>query len=114
MVGRPRQFDEDEVLEAAMEAFWANGYEATSLSQLMEATGLHKGSLYQAFGDKHSLFLAALERYLGNMRRQKNELVAAAATPLDALRDSAHAMLDIAGPSARAPPPGPRGQPLAA
>jgi TetR/AcrR family transcriptional repressor of nem operon len=96
MVGRPRQFDEDEVLDAAMQAFWSKGYEATSLGDLMAATGLHKGSLYQAFGDKHALFLQALQRYLADMRRHKNECVARAATPLDGLRDAAHSMIDMA------------------
>ncbi|MFQ5548442.1 MAG: TetR/AcrR family transcriptional regulator [Woeseia sp.] len=96
MVGRPREFDPEIVLDAAMQAFWAKGYEATSLSDLMQATGLHKGSLYQAFGDKHALFIQALKRYLGEMRRQKNKLLAGAATPLDGIRAVTHAMLDIA------------------
>ena len=62
--GRPRQFDLDDALRAAMRAFWARGFEATSVCDLVEATGVQKGSLYKAFGDKRSLFLAALERYL--------------------------------------------------
>ena len=66
MVGRPREFDVEQVLEAAMQAFWANGYEGTSLTDLVAATGLMKGSLYQAFGDKHSLFIQTLNRYLQN------------------------------------------------
>ena len=68
MVGRPRQFDEGEVLDAAMQAFWANGYEATSMADLMSVTGLHKGSLYQAFGDKHRLFVASLRNGLWMLR----------------------------------------------
>ena len=64
-MARPREFDEAQVLDQAMEAFWAHGYEATSVADLMEATGLAKGSLYKGFGDKRSLFLRALERYLG-------------------------------------------------
>ena len=56
-VGRPREFDEATVLVAAMEAFWRHGYEATSLADLCRYTGLNKGSLYQAFGDKHQLFM---------------------------------------------------------
>ena len=60
-VGRPREFDEDAVLTAAMDAFWRQGYEATSLSDLCACTGLHKGSLYQAFGGKHELFMKSLE-----------------------------------------------------
>jgi len=79
-----------------MQAFWAKGYEATSLSDLMAATGLHKGSLYQAFGDKHTLFIQALKRYLSDMRRMKSEVIANASTPLDGIRAVAHGMLDIA------------------
>ncbi len=103
MVGRPREFDVDEVLDAAMHAFWARGYEATSLRDLMEATGLHKGSLYQAFGDKHQLFLRALERYLAEMRRQKTEMLATASTPLEALSLTGHAMIEIADADASSP-----------
>lgn len=79
-----------------MEVFWAKGYEATSLADLMEATGLHKGSLYQAFGDKHTLFIQALKRYLSDMRRMKNELILQAETPLDGIRAVTHGMLDFA------------------
>lgn len=96
MVGRPREFDPEIALDAAMQAFWAKGYQATSLSDLMEATGLHKGSLYQAFGDKHSLFIQALKRYLSDMRRMKSKMIAQAATPLEGIRAVAHGMLDIA------------------
>lgn len=46
-----------------MRAFWRYGYEATSLADLCECTGLHKGSLYQTFGDKHQLFMLALNHY---------------------------------------------------
>lgn len=72
-VGRPREFDEQEVLERALAAFWTHGYEATSLMDLVEATGLKKGSLYQAFGDKHSLLLRALDHYLTRGRQHKRE-----------------------------------------
>ena len=47
-----RQFDESEVLEKAMRAFWAHGFEATSLRDLVDCTGLNRGSIYAAFGDK--------------------------------------------------------------
>ena len=63
-VGRPREFEEDRVLDAAMNTFWNQGYEGTSLKDLCSATGLHKGSLYQAFGDKHQLFLKSLKYYM--------------------------------------------------
>lgn len=60
---RPREFDRDEVLDRALELFWTRGYEATSLQDLVNCTGLHRGSIYNAFGDKLTLFLAALDRY---------------------------------------------------
>lgn len=63
MVSRTRAFDTDAVLDAAVGAFWRRGYEATSLADLEEATGLSRSSLYQAFDSKHGLFTAALERY---------------------------------------------------
>ncbi len=66
-MARPREFDIDEALSAATAAFKERGFEATSLTDLMDATGLHKGSLYKAFGSKHELFQKALERYLSNM-----------------------------------------------
>jgi TetR/AcrR family transcriptional regulator, transcriptional repressor for nem operon len=63
-MARLREFDTDAVMEAVINAFWERGYEATSLADLMAATGLQKGSIYKAFGDKHSLFLKALQVYL--------------------------------------------------
>ncbi|NEA35411.1 TetR/AcrR family transcriptional regulator [Streptomyces sp. SID13031] len=62
-MGRPRKFDEAQVLRAARDEFWQKGYAATSLDDLMKATGLGKGSLYGAFGDKHQLFLKVLSTY---------------------------------------------------
>jgi AcrR family transcriptional regulator len=59
--GRPRSFDEDAVLETARGVFWSLGYAATSLDDLAAATGLNRPSLYAAFGDKHALYMRALE-----------------------------------------------------
>ena len=95
MVGRPREFDEEQVLDAAMKAFWANGYESTSLADLVSVTGLHKGSLYQAFGDKHSLFIQTLNRYLQNVRHHKNQILESAATPLGGIRAVLHGFIDM-------------------
>lgn len=63
MSGRPRGFDDEAVIEAAMEVFWSNGYEATSAQDLVERTGLGRGSLYNAFGSKQGLYHEALKRY---------------------------------------------------
>ncbi|MDT5286433.1 MAG: TetR/AcrR family transcriptional regulator, transcriptional repressor for nem operon [Mycobacterium sp.] len=60
---RPRKFDEDTVVAAARDRFWNGGYAATSVDDLTAATGLGKGSLYGAFGDKHALFVRALDGY---------------------------------------------------
>lgn len=62
--GRPREFDIDAAIERAMGVFWSSGYHGTSLPDLLEATKLSRGSLYAAFGDKHGLFLRALDRYI--------------------------------------------------
>jgi TetR/AcrR family transcriptional regulator, transcriptional repressor for nem operon len=62
-MARPRTFDEADVVEAAREQFWTRGYSSTSVDDLTAATGLGKGSLYGAFGDKHSLFVRALDDY---------------------------------------------------
>jgi TetR/AcrR family transcriptional regulator, transcriptional repressor for nem operon len=62
MVG-VKKFDRSAVLERAMTAFWTRGYEATSIDDLVAATGINRGSLYGTFGDKQGLFLAALDHY---------------------------------------------------
>jgi AcrR family transcriptional regulator len=61
--GRPRKFDADEALDRALEVFWRNGYEGASLSELTEAMGINRPSLYAAFGNKEELFRKALDRY---------------------------------------------------
>jgi TetR/AcrR family transcriptional regulator, transcriptional repressor for nem operon len=63
MMARPREFDLDEAVEKARDVFWRQGYHATSITDLTDALGILRGSLYKAFPDKHSLFLAALDVY---------------------------------------------------
>lgn len=63
-MGRPKNFDRDTVLDQAMGVFWKQGYEATSIQNLVDATGINRASMYDCFGDKRGLFRAALERYL--------------------------------------------------
>ncbi len=74
--GRPRKFDTDEVLARARDTFWKYGYSGTSMDQLAAATGLHKPSLYGAFGDKKRLYLAALDNYLAEIRADFAEALA--------------------------------------
>ncbi|CAG9203462.1 TetR family transcriptional regulator [Paraburkholderia tropica] len=80
-MGRPREFDETHVLDAACDAFWARGYEATSTRDLVKATGLTQPSLYNAFGDKRALFLRVLDHYLEQSLRERIARHEAAGTP---------------------------------
>lgn len=62
-MARPKAFDPEDVLDRATALFWRKGFEATSVADLVESLGINRGSLYSTFGDKRTLFLAALERY---------------------------------------------------
>lgn len=64
VMGRPRGFSEDAVLDAAAGVFVVSGYEGTSIDDLVKALNLHRGSLYKAFGSKRGLFLAVLQHYI--------------------------------------------------
>jgi AcrR family transcriptional regulator len=63
-MGRPRTFDREQALQRAIDVFWQHGYDATSVALLSQAMGITTPSLYSAFGDKRTLFLEALDRYL--------------------------------------------------
>ena len=63
-MARPREFDEEFVLNAVMQCFWNRGYEATSVKDLVDKTGITAASLYNAFGDKRALFRIALDQYI--------------------------------------------------
>jgi TetR/AcrR family transcriptional repressor of nem operon len=63
-MARPREFDEEAVLDAAVQCFWKRGYEATSVRDLIEETGITGASLYNAFGDKRALYERALDHYV--------------------------------------------------
>jgi TetR/AcrR family transcriptional repressor of nem operon len=63
-MARPREFDENVVMDAAIRCFWSRGYEATSIQNLVGETGITAASLYNAYGDKRSIFRTALDRYV--------------------------------------------------
>lgn len=62
-MGRPYEFDRNETLSKAMDVFWEKGYKATSIDDLVDRMGIQRGSIYNTFGDKHELFLTAVEHY---------------------------------------------------
>jgi AcrR family transcriptional regulator len=82
--GRPRAFDEDQALEAAIDVFWRLGYEGASLAELTRAMGINKPSLYLVFGSKEQLFVRALERY-GRSAHKNLETVLAYPTAYEVL-----------------------------
>ncbi|QZY97626.1 TetR/AcrR family transcriptional regulator [Pantoea dispersa] len=63
-VGRPREFDPETFLNTALECFWQRGYRATSMSDLMKASGLASASIYKLYPDKRAIYLAALQQYM--------------------------------------------------
>lgn len=85
--GRPREFDVSEALDRALDVFWRQGYEGTSLSDLTEAIGVNRPSLYAAFGNKEQLFARVVDRYLNGPAAY-----AAAALQLPRARDVVEAL----------------------
>jgi len=73
-------------VERAMGVFWSRGYHATALPDLLRATKLSRGSLYAAFGDKHSLFLRALDRYIADALTRMDIELDPRREPVDGLR----------------------------
>jgi len=93
--GRPRQYDPDKALEKAAESFWKSGYAATSLDDLVAATGMNRPSLYAAFGDKSALYLKTLQRYLRQSRAKSLEILADSPSLRMFLKRFYEAALDI-------------------
>jgi TetR/AcrR family transcriptional repressor of nem operon len=85
-MARPREFDESAALDAAMDCFWRDGYEATSVRDLAACMGITGTSLYNAFGDKRSLFRQALERYAERSTRERIERLEATRPPKQAVQ----------------------------
>ncbi|WP_063803612.1 TetR/AcrR family transcriptional regulator [Streptomyces silvensis] len=85
-MARPRQFDEDRVITAAMDTFWRHGYEGTSTRDLCESTGLGPSSLYNTFGGKRELYLRALERYYETVTAEQIALLNAPGSAKERLR----------------------------
>ncbi|WP_433205413.1 TetR/AcrR family transcriptional regulator [Nocardia sp. CA-107356] len=94
-MGRPRQFDESNLLDAATELFWSKGFDETSVEEVSRATGVGNGSIYAAYGNKRGLFLAAFERYCERRARFVREVVTSASgSPRAAVRALFQAVID--------------------
>jgi len=85
-MARPREFDETAALDAAIDCFWRDGYEATSVRDLAAAMGITGTSLYNAFGDKRSLFRQALQRYAQRSTRERIARLESTLPPKQAVR----------------------------
>jgi TetR/AcrR family transcriptional repressor of nem operon len=93
-MARPREFDETAALEAAIACFWSRGYEATSVRDLAENMGLSAPSLYNAYGDKHALFVQALEHYLDHSMRERIERLENSLSPKQAISEFIGEIID--------------------
>ncbi|KQX57281.1 MULTISPECIES: TetR/AcrR family transcriptional regulator [unclassified Paenibacillus] len=74
-MARSKEFEVNEVLDKAIQLFWAQGYEKTSMHELVNFMGIHRRSIYDTFGDKHALFMKALERYEAKQTNKMKFLV---------------------------------------
>ena len=86
-MARPKEFDRDAALKAAMRLFWAQGYAATSMDELLVAMGISRQSLYDTFGNKRRLYLEALAVYSAGSVSDMAGVARRAASPLEALRE---------------------------
>ncbi len=91
-----KKFDIDETLDKAMHCFWSHGYEATSMQDLVQHMRINRGSMYDTFGDKRSLFIAALQRYDEQWRQARLTALAQAHTPVEAIRRLFHDWIEHA------------------
>ncbi|MDC7684216.1 TetR/AcrR family transcriptional regulator [Asticcacaulis sp. BYS171W] len=93
--GRPRAYNPDEVLQKALKVFWQKGFAATSLDDLVEATGVNRPSLYAGFGDKESLYLKAMQRYRESLAERLDEVLICNGDPNDTVLSIIRRYFDI-------------------
>jgi TetR/AcrR family transcriptional repressor of nem operon len=91
---KTKQFDREEILTKAMEVFWRQGYEATSVQDLILATGLKPGSIYDTFGDKHGLFMAVIQHYRQTVISRTLDLLLAPGSAREAIQNYFVVMLE--------------------
>ena len=92
--GRPREFDVDCALEAALQLFWGRGYGATSLSDLLDTMGIARSSFYQTFGSKRSVFEHAIDRYRDRLLAELRKSLAGSPSAAGFLRRTLHSVAD--------------------
>ncbi len=85
-MGRPYEFDREETLSKAMDVFWEKGYKATSIQDLVDHMGIKRGSIYNTFGDKHSLFIAAVEYYGEEVTAKTIQVLESEGSPVENIR----------------------------
>nr|WP_321291767.1 TetR/AcrR family transcriptional regulator [uncultured Trichococcus sp.] len=85
-MARSKEFNEEEALDKAMGIFWKQGYEKTSIQDLVDQMGIHRRSLYDTFGDKHSLFVQTLERYESLIAAQIKKQITEEMTTVESIR----------------------------
>ena len=95
-IGRPKEFDTEKAMNAAMQQFWRDGYEATSLQDLLKAMGLSKSSLYQTFGNKHALFLNCLDNYQRTMSQEMSSKLDASESGMQFIQDFLNEVIEEA------------------
>ncbi|MGH3240845.1 MAG: TetR/AcrR family transcriptional regulator [Spirillospora sp.] len=102
-MGRPKQFDPEVAVDRAMDVFWRKGYSATTPQDLVDALGIGKGSLYNAFGSKHELFERALRRYRDRQTVALLDLLERPGPVKERLREALRAVaeIDLDGPDRR-------------
>ncbi len=93
-MARTKEFDVDEALTKAMEIFWAKGFEATSIQDLVDHTGVNRCSLYSTFGDKHALYVRAFNHYGTTIVANFEAMLHAADSPLEAIHAMFNALVD--------------------
>lgn len=86
-IGRPRLFDEETVLSALTALFWRQGYGQTSMTDIVEASGVHKPSLYRTFGSKEELFAIVLRRYLAERTAMFEAAIESAGTGVEGVHN---------------------------
>ncbi|MGJ9459565.1 TetR/AcrR family transcriptional regulator [Oceanobacillus sp. CF4.6] len=91
-MARIKEYDENEVLQKAMVLFWKQGYEKTSMQDLVTHMGIHRRSIYDTFGDKHTLFMRALDRYEEVIGTKIDSQV----KPLDSVKQAIRRLFEIA------------------